>query len=146
MSCGVGHRRGSDAVLLWLWHWLAAVAPMRPLAWELPCAEGVALKRQQQQKDIGTQIFFGEDNSNTLSPKKKASWEALVLETMDGVWQRQWGKEVKNHRERAEVTLDVDAGGALGTGNRSGNWGERVLLELTWLQGMWAVLGSYCKA
>ena len=34
MSCGVGHRHGSDLALLWLWHRLAAVAPMRPLDWE----------------------------------------------------------------------------------------------------------------
>ena len=26
MSCGVGHRHGSDPALLWLWHRLAAVA------------------------------------------------------------------------------------------------------------------------
>ena len=47
MSCGVGHRPGSDLALLWLWHGLAAVAPIRPLAWELPYAMGVALKRQK---------------------------------------------------------------------------------------------------
>ena len=34
-------------VLLWLWHWLAAMALIRPLAWEPPCAESVALKRQK---------------------------------------------------------------------------------------------------
>ena len=37
MSCGVGHRRGLDLTLLWLWCRLAAVAPIRPLAWEPPC-------------------------------------------------------------------------------------------------------------
>ena len=31
-------------MLLWLWCRLAAVAPIRPLAWELPHAAGVALK------------------------------------------------------------------------------------------------------
>ena len=35
MSCVVGHRCGSDLALLWLWSRLAAVAPVRPLAWEL---------------------------------------------------------------------------------------------------------------
>ena len=34
VSCGVGHRRGSDPELLWLWHRLTATAPIRPLAWE----------------------------------------------------------------------------------------------------------------
>ena len=48
MSCGVGHRHGSDPALLWLWHRLAAAAPTRPLAWELPYAAGVALKREKQ--------------------------------------------------------------------------------------------------
>ena len=36
MSYGVGRRRGSDPVLLWLWCRPAAVAPIRPLAWEPP--------------------------------------------------------------------------------------------------------------
>ena len=31
MNGGVGHRRGSDPLLLWLWRRLAAVAPVRPL-------------------------------------------------------------------------------------------------------------------
>ena len=46
MSCGVDRRRGSDLALLWLWRKPAAVAPIRPLAWEPPCALGAALKRQ----------------------------------------------------------------------------------------------------
>ena len=42
MSCGVGCRLSSDLVLLWLWHRPVAVAPIRPRAWELPYATGVA--------------------------------------------------------------------------------------------------------
>ena len=34
VSCGVGHRHGSDPTLLWLWHRSAATALIRPLAWE----------------------------------------------------------------------------------------------------------------
>ena len=49
MSCDVGHRRGSDPVLLWLWCRPVAVAPIGPLAWELLHAEGVALKRQRER-------------------------------------------------------------------------------------------------
>ena len=43
MSCGVGCRRGLDLALLWLWprRRLAAIAPVRPLAWELPYAMSV---------------------------------------------------------------------------------------------------------
>ena len=48
MSCGVGHRDGSDPVLLWLWCRVAAAAPIRPLAWELPYAAGVALKKKKK--------------------------------------------------------------------------------------------------
>ena len=42
MSHGVDHRRAS---WLWLWCRLAAAALIRPLAWEPPCAMGVALKK-----------------------------------------------------------------------------------------------------
>ena len=42
-GCGVGHRRSSDLVFLWLWYRLAATAPIRPLAWEPPYAAGTAL-------------------------------------------------------------------------------------------------------
>ena len=47
MSCGVGCRHGSDTTLLWLWHGLAAVAPIRPLAWELPYGVGAAVKNKK---------------------------------------------------------------------------------------------------
>ena len=46
----VGHRLGSDPELLWLWHRLAAVAPIVPLAWEPPYATGVALKKPKKKK------------------------------------------------------------------------------------------------
>ena len=36
-----------DLVLLWLWHRLAATAPIRPLAWESPYASDVALKSEK---------------------------------------------------------------------------------------------------
>ena len=38
VSCGVGHRRGWDPLLLWLWCRLAATAPIGPLTWEPPHA------------------------------------------------------------------------------------------------------------
>ena len=49
MTCGVGCKRGLDPALLWLWCRLAAAAPIRPLAWERPCATGVALKRLKKK-------------------------------------------------------------------------------------------------
>ena len=50
MSCGADRRCGLDPALLWLWCRLAATAPIPPLAWELPYATGVALKRQKEKK------------------------------------------------------------------------------------------------
>ena len=50
MSCGVGHRHGSDPELLWLWRRPAATAPIHPLAWELPYVAPAALKRKIKQK------------------------------------------------------------------------------------------------
>ena len=48
--------RGSDSALLWLWHKLAAVAPIRPLAWEPQYAIGVAQKKKKKSK-LETQIL-----------------------------------------------------------------------------------------
>ena len=48
VSCGVGHRRGSDPTLLWLRCELATVAPTGPQAWEPPYPEGVALKEKNK--------------------------------------------------------------------------------------------------
>ena len=47
MSCGAGHRHGSDLALLWLWSRLAAAALIRPQAREPPHAASAALKRQK---------------------------------------------------------------------------------------------------
>ena len=52
----MGRRRRSDpcvAVWLWLWHRPAAVAPTRPLTWELPYAVDVALKRRKTTEGFG---------------------------------------------------------------------------------------------
>ena len=50
VSCGVGHRYGSDLVMLWLWPRPAATAPIQPLPWEPPYAMSAALKRQHKIK------------------------------------------------------------------------------------------------
>ena len=49
MDCGVGCRCGSDSV--WLWHWLAAAAPIGPLDWELPYAAGMTPKSKTQRQN-----------------------------------------------------------------------------------------------
>ena len=48
MSCGVGHRGGSDPVLLRLWCRLAAMTPIGPLVWEPPYAADAAPPLQKK--------------------------------------------------------------------------------------------------
>ena len=67
MSCGVGCRRGLDPALLWLWCRLAAIAPIRPLAWEPPYAAGVALKRQKQDKQKTNLVSPGLSSTDALA-------------------------------------------------------------------------------
>ena len=43
-------RHSSDPELLWLWHRPGATAPIRPPAWEPPCAEGAALEEAKEKK------------------------------------------------------------------------------------------------
>ena len=50
VSCGVGRRCGSDPMLLWLWHRLAAATPVGPLAWEPPYAAGAAVEKTKRFK------------------------------------------------------------------------------------------------
>ena len=51
MTCGVGHRHGLDPVRQWLWWRPAAIALIRPLAWEPTArAAGAALKRPKKKK------------------------------------------------------------------------------------------------
>ena len=49
MSCGVGHRRGSDPMLLW--HQPVATAPIGLLAWKPPYAMGAALEKTKKKKN-----------------------------------------------------------------------------------------------
>ena len=58
MSCGAGHRCGSDPSLLWVWHRLVAAAPIKPLDWELPYAAGAAIKRKKEkEKRVEARIY-----------------------------------------------------------------------------------------
>ena len=50
MTCAVGHRYGSNPEVLWLWCRLATSAPIRPLAWESPCATGSGPKKGKKTK------------------------------------------------------------------------------------------------
>ena len=42
---------GKDLALLWLWCRMATTALIRPLAWELPYASGMALKSKKKKKN-----------------------------------------------------------------------------------------------
>ena len=53
MICGVGCRRGSDPIWLWLWGRPVAPTPNGPLAWEPAYAAGAALKdKKKKEKKI----------------------------------------------------------------------------------------------
>ena len=56
------------SVLLWLWCRPAVAAPIRPLAWEPPCATGAALKGQKTTKQNKTPLKHGKES---LLPKQR---------------------------------------------------------------------------
>ena len=68
MSCGVGCRCGSGPALLWFWRRPAAVAPIRPLAWEPPYVVGAALERQKDKKKKKKKIKENESQGGSFSP------------------------------------------------------------------------------
>ena len=80
MGCGAGRRHGSDLALLWLWRRLAATALIRPLAWELPYATGVALKKDKNTEKQKTKNKTKQkkkrkkENRNRKSSVKCSSW------------------------------------------------------------------------
>ena len=69
MSCGIVHRHGLDPAWLWLWLWCRppAAAPIQPLAWELPNAEGAALKKKRKKKKITHTKKTGTEQLGTQS-------------------------------------------------------------------------------
>ena len=72
MSCSVHGRGGSDLALLWLWHRLAAPAPIRPVVWQLPYGMGTALKRPKKKK---------KERKKTI--KKGVVWQTGVSEAIE---------------------------------------------------------------
>ena len=75
VSCGVGHRFGSD--LVWLWLWPAATALIPPLAWESPYTTDAAVKKTKKKKrkksllptdgELGVQGQRWRENYNGLA-------------------------------------------------------------------------------
>ena len=79
MSCGVGCRHGLDLPWLRLWCRPAAVALIRPLAWDLPYAVGADLKKDKKKK-----------KKNTVSRRGQAA----QLSSVQG--QQCWSTELGN--------------------------------------------------
>ena len=75
VSCGVGHRRGSDPKLLWLWRRPVAKAPIRRLAWEPPYATGAAQEMAKSQKKKKIVISF----SSGIYPEVELLDHVIVL-------------------------------------------------------------------
>ena len=76
MSCGVGHKRGSDLALLWPWCRPTAVAPIQTLAWEPPYAASVALKKKKERKKRKRkkgQKTYLDRNSHEMNDKSHIS-------------------------------------------------------------------------
>ena len=53
-------------VLPWLWYRPAAIALIRPLAWELTCVVGVALKGKKKKKSKVVGQLLKAINNKTL--------------------------------------------------------------------------------
>ena len=83
MSCGVGHRCNSDLALLWLWCRPAAIALIPPLAWELPYATGIALKRKQTNLSWLMTISGNNDDSNIICYPNGPNWPGVKLSDLD---------------------------------------------------------------
>ena len=76
-----GCRCGSDLVLLWLWHRLAAAAPIQPLVRELPYATSATIKKKKKKRKKSfcklvnlfvNQLYFNLENIKT-KPTKQTS-------------------------------------------------------------------------
>ena len=73
VSCGVGHRRGSDLVWLWLWRRLEAVALIQPLAWEPPSGCGPKNKKAKKRKERKIILLLYQDHTRPCTKSLQAS-------------------------------------------------------------------------
>ena len=111
MSCGVGCRHGSDWALLWLWCRPAATALIRPLAWELTYATGVALNTHTQIHipSLKTYLFLPKDcwdkNQWNSVEFSKTSLNALFSDWLHYKKKRLGKKKLKEIKYLLKVTL-----------------------------------------
>ena len=101
MSCGVGHRRSLDPLLLWLWRRPVATAPIRPLAWEPPYVTGVALKTKREEVSVVVQWL--------TNPTRNHEVEGSILGLLSGLriqrCRELWCSLQKRLGSRVAVTL-----------------------------------------
>ena len=74
-----------NQVLLWLWYRPAAVAPIKPLAWELPYASGEALKIKKEKKKNSEDLPGGLEVKDPMS-------SLLVLGSLLGCMFNLWSR------------------------------------------------------
>ena len=68
VSYGVGRRCGLDPLLLWLWCRPASIPLIRPLAWELPYAVGIALKKKSEKEKQKKKYIYTYTHTEVVSP------------------------------------------------------------------------------
>ena len=82
MSCDIGCRCGSDLTLLWLWCRPVDTAPIQPLAWEPPYAEGLALKSKTKKTKTKEKAIYMQKktkNKNKKNPKPSGEIHQILL-------------------------------------------------------------------
>ena len=72
----MGCRHSSDPTLLWLWCRLAATALIGPLAWVLPYAVGMALKRPKKKKVEYHYLYYCRTNQLGLETTSQILFSA----------------------------------------------------------------------
>ena len=111
VSSGIGCRHTLNLALLWLWHRPMAIALIQPLAWEFPYPVGVALKRQQQQKNsylclnlyiVREEKSFSPFLSRFLAEtppcdKRRETNLSLMTCIPSDTWETPWKTEYKFH-------------------------------------------------
>ena len=86
--------------MLWLWHRQAAAVPIPPLAWELPYAAGVALKRKKERKDVNVLIsgYQPQERMQITSCQTVKGFVSLSA----SIWKRAWTTKTVSPSSRSD--------------------------------------------
>ena len=96
----IGHRCGSDAMLLWLCRKQAAVALLQPLAWEPPYAAGAALEKKKKKKKICWLSSDVQDNCDRPNmPSQNANVEISVSQNVPMLGAKAFQEIIKLKRD-----------------------------------------------